>query len=68
MYPLFRAAKWLGVAAWELDDQPIAYMRQALIIEAAERRAEVEQQKIERAKAQAKALARPKSKRRRGLT
>lgn len=68
MYPLFRAARWQGVPPWELDDQPIAYMRQALIIEQAEARAQVEAEKRRRAKEQAKSLGRPKGRRKGGLT
>jgi len=38
-YPLLRAARYMGVAPWELMDRPIAWMEWALIAEAAENEA-----------------------------
>ena len=35
-YPLIRAARYLGVAVWELAKQPIYWQEVALISEAAE--------------------------------
>lgn len=39
-YFVLRAAKYLGVAPWELADQPIFWMRVALATESAELEAE----------------------------
>lgn len=35
-YPLLRAAKYLGVAPWDLANQPILWQQVALVAEAAE--------------------------------
>lgn len=39
-YPLVRAARYLGVAPWELLEQPSAWMDFALIAESAENEAQ----------------------------
>ena len=39
-YPLIRAARYLGVAPWELLEQQSAWMEYALMAESAEREAE----------------------------
>jgi hypothetical protein len=44
-YPLIKAARYLGVAPWELADQPQVWMAWALTAEAAEIGAQAEIQK-----------------------
>ncbi len=44
-YPLIKAARYLGVPAWELAAQPKVWMQWALVSEAAENEAEVERAK-----------------------
>lgn len=38
-YSLIRAAKYLGVAPWTLEQQPITWMERALVAEGAEHEA-----------------------------
>lgn len=44
-YPLLRAAKYLGVAPWELAEQSASWMRWAIIAESAEAETEEERQR-----------------------
>ena len=44
-YVLLRAAKYLGVAPWELMEQPATWMNLALAAEGAENRAERDRMK-----------------------
>ncbi len=45
-YPLIRAARYLGVAPWELARQPICWMDWALLFESAEHKAPAIAEKI----------------------
>jgi hypothetical protein len=45
-YPLVQAAKYLGVAPWELLEQPIFWRNQALLFMTAEAQAQEQRQQM----------------------